>query len=169
MRIALVQKDIVWGDPAANCHSVTGMLGLPGGDSSSPAGLKLGAVDLVVLPEMFSTGFATEPEGIAEDAPASSLDFMKSMAADLDAAVAGSIALHENGRYFNRFYFVKPDGAVEFYDKRHLFTYGGEDKRFTAGRERVVVEWRGVRFLLQVCYDLRFPVWYLTFQGLNNV
>lgn len=148
MRIALFQKDLVWGDPAANCQSVAGMLGLTRGQ-----------VDLVVLPEMFSTGFATEPEGIAEEAPASSLEFMKSIAVDLDAAVAGSIALHEGGRYFNRFFFVKPDGVVEFYDKRHLFTYGGEDKRFTAGSKRTVVQWRGVRFLLQVCYDLRFPVW----------
>jgi predicted amidohydrolase len=84
---------------------------------------------------------------------------MKRMSAEADAAIAGSVAVEEQGRYYNRFYFVKPDGSVTYYDKRHLFTYGGEHLRFTAGEERVIVEWRGVRILLEVCYDLRFPIW----------
>ena len=115
--------------------------------------------DLYVLPEMFSTGFCTEPEGLAEPADSGTLRWMRRYAQVHDCAVAGSVAVQEDGRYYNRFYFVKPDGEVHSYDKKHLFTYGGEDKRFTAGRERVVVEFRGVRVLLQVCYDLRFPVW----------
>ena len=118
--------------------------------------------DLYVLPEMWSTGFATEPEGIAES-DGSSLNWMKQMANRLDAAVAGSIATEIDGKYYNRFYFVKPandgsDNEIEYYDKHHLFTYSGEHLRYTAGERRVVVEWRGWRFLLQVCYDLRFPV-----------
>jgi len=145
MRIHIFQHDIVWASPAENCKRLEQQM------LSAPKG------DIYVLTEMFSTGFATEPQGIAEKDGAS-LSWMKQMAAKLDAAVAGSIATEIDGRYYNRFYFVKPDGEVKHYDKHHLFTYGGEDKRFTRGEERVVVEWRGVRFLLLVCYDLRFPV-----------
>lgn len=114
--------------------------------------------DLYVLPEMFSTGFCTLPEGIAES-DGHTLEWMKSKSAHVNAAIAGSIAVHEAGRYYNRFYFVKPDGSVTYYDKKHLFTFGGEHEHFTAGNERVVVEFRGVRILLEVCYDLRFPIW----------
>ena len=84
---------------------------------------------------------------------------MKRKAAAIDAAIAGSVAICKDGKYFNRFYFVKPNGEVTHYDKKHLFTYGGEHKRFTAGDKRVVVEFRGVRILLEICYDLRFPIW----------
>ena len=114
--------------------------------------------DLYVLPEMWSTGFAIEPESLAEKDDAT-LRWMKQTARRFDAALAGSVAVEEDGRFCNRFYFVKPDGVVEYYDKHHLFSYGGEDRHYTCGNRRVVVEWRGVRFLLTVCYDLRFPVW----------
>lgn len=147
MKIALVQSDIFWADPVANRAHLDAVL------SSLPA------VDLCVLPEMFSTGFATLPEGIAEEDPCDTLEWMKAKAGEMNCALAGSVALHSEDNYYNRFYFVKPDGEVTEYDKHHLFTYGGEHKRFTRGTERVTVEWRGVRFLLNVCYDLRFPVW----------
>lgn len=147
MKITLLQQDISWGNPAENREKAErAMDARPG-------------ADLYVLPEMFSTGFCTEPEGLAEPADSGTLHWMRRYAQVHDCAVAGSVAVQEDGRYYNRFYFVKPDGEVHSYDKKHLFTYGGEDKRFTAGRERVVVEFRGVRVLLQVCYDLRFPVW----------
>lgn len=136
--------DIAWGDGTANRRKAEELL------------LAAPQSDVYVLPEMFSTGFAVEPEGIAE-ADNATLVWMQQMAKRLDAAVAGSVAVGEKGHYHNRFYFVTPD-KLEYYDKRHLFTYGGEDKRYEAGDRRVVVEWRGVRFLLQVCYDLRFPV-----------
>lgn len=120
--------------------------------------------ELYVLPEMWSTGFATDPKDVAETSPTGSDDdfpslvWMRAEARQMDAAVAGSVAVQlADGTFRNRMYFVKPDGEFVYYDKRHLFTYGGEDKRYTAGDERVIVEWRGVRFLLQVCYDLRFP------------
>lgn len=145
MNITILQTDILWAQPEANRQRISQLIE------------HLGPTDLIVLPEMFSTGFATQPEGIAEG-DGGSLRWMAAMAASTQAAVAGSIAIREGERYYNRFYFVKPDGEVAFYDKRHLFTYGGEDKAFTPGRDRVVVEWRGVRILLQVCYDLRFPV-----------
>lgn len=115
--------------------------------------------DLYVLPEMFSTGFCTQPEGMAEPADSDTLHWMCGYAEGHDCAVAGSVAVTEGGEYYNRFYFVFPDGTYRSYDKKHLFTYGGEHNRFTAGSERVVVEYRGVRILLQICYDLRFPVW----------
>lgn len=145
MTVTLVQTDIQWGNPLANKTEVENLL------------KDVQQSDLYVLPEMFTTGFATDPDGIAE-ADDSTLQWMKGMAANYDAAFAGSVALKTDGGYRNRLYFVKPDGEVSFYDKRHLFTYGGEDKRYTAGEERTIVEWRGVKFLLQVCYDLRFPV-----------
>ena len=147
MKITLLQQDIAWGKPEDNVREAErAMDARPG-------------ADLYVLPEMFSTGFCTEPEGLAEPADSDTLRWMRAYARAHDCAVAGSVAVQEDGRYYNRFYFVKPDGEVCSYDKKHLFTYGGEDRRFTAGRERVVVEFRGVRILLQVCYDLRFPVW----------
>lgn len=136
--------DIAWGDGAANRLKAEELL------------LAAPKSDVYVLPEMFSTGFAVEPEGIAE-ADNESLLWMQQMAKQLDAAIAGSVAVCEKGNFYNRFYYVTPD-KVEYYDKRHLFTYGGEDKRYEAGNRRVVVEWRGVSYLLQVCYDLRFPV-----------
>lgn len=147
MKVVLLQFNISWADPAANRSRVDKLLS---GVSDA---------DLIVLPEMFSTGFATEPEGVAEEAPSGTLEWMKAKAAETDSAICGSIALHEDGKYYNRFYFVAPDGEYVSYDKHHLFTYGGEHLRFTSGGSRCVVEWCGVRFLMLVCYDLRFPVW----------
>ena len=108
---------------------------------------------------MFTTGFCTDPTETAEPADSETLAWMRSVAAARNAAVGGSVATEADGRYYNRFYFVKPDGSYATYDKRHLFSFAGEDKRYTAGTERVVVEHCGFRILLQVCYDLRFPVW----------
>ena len=146
MKISIIQQDIMWADVNENIRR-----------SDEAIDAQLGA-DLYVLPEMFSTGFCTHPEGIAES-DGYTLGWMKSKAAQINAAIAGSVAVLEDGRYYNRFYFVKPDGTVTYYDKKHLFTFGGEHERFTAGDRRVVVEFRGVRILLEVCYDLRFPIW----------
>lgn len=147
MRISIIQQDILWADVAENIRKADAAI-----DSDPGA-------DLYVLPEMFSTGFCTYPEGIAEEAGGESLKWMKAKAGQTGAAIAGSVAVHEDGKYFNRFYFVKPDGEFVWYDKKHLFTFGGEHERFTAGNERVVTEFKGVRILLEVCYDLRFPIW----------
>ncbi|MBQ8868024.1 MAG: amidohydrolase [Bacteroidaceae bacterium] len=146
MKTVILQRDITWADPATNCRR------------AEEAMERNAGADLYVLPEMFSTGFCTQPEGIAER-DGHSLEWMKRQAALRQAAIAGSVATEVEGRYYNRFYFVKPDGEVTHYDKKHLFTYGGEHLRFTPGTERVIVEWRGVRILLEVCYDLRFPIW----------
>lgn len=113
--------------------------------------------DTVVLSEMFQTGFVTDPSSVADSG--ATLEWMQRLSRKLDAAIVGSVIVREGGEYRNRMYFVKPTGEVEWYDKHHLFSIGGEAKQFTAGTERKVVEWRGVRYLLEVCYDLRFPVW----------
>lgn len=147
MRITILQRDIEWATPEVNRQRADEAI------ERNPHS------DLYLLPEMFSTGFCTCPEGIAESVDSPTLQWMKAKAAQADAAIAGSVAVKDGEKYYNRFYFVKPDGSVTAYDKKHLFTYGGEHLRFTAGEERVVVEFRGVRFLLEVCYDLRFPIW----------
>jgi len=139
--------DLAWADPQTNVKKAEETI------------RKNPGADLYVLPEMFSTGFSTTPDGLVEEEPSPTLVWMKKTAAEMDCAIAGSVATHVEGKNVNRFYFVKPDGSVTTYDKRHLFTYGGEHHRFTGGDRRAVVEWRGVRFLLLVCYDLRFPVW----------
>lgn len=154
MTVSLIQCDIEWANASANMRKAEQTL------------LFAPKSDIYVLPEMWSTGFVTNPADYknAPDSPVEgdrgmTLQWMQRMAKHLDAAVAGSMPVKSNdGTYRNRFYFVTPD-SVDYYDKRHLFTYGGEHLRYTAGNERVIVEWRGVRFLLLVCYDLRFPVW----------
>lgn len=146
MKLTLLQTDIVWADPAANQKIAEEMM------------LKAEKSDIYVLPEMFSTGFATQPQGIAEE-NGGTLEWMKRMADKLDAAVCGSVAVCEDSRYYNRFYFVKPGGEVSVYNKKHLFTYGGEHLRFTAGEEPLRVEWRGLIYNICICYDLRFPIW----------
>ena len=147
MRITILQRDIEWATPEVNRQRADEAI------DRNPHS------DVYVLPEMFSTGFCTSPEGIAESVDSPTLHWMKAKAVQTNAAIAGSVAVKDGDRFYNRLYFVRPDGNVTYYDKKHLFTYGGEHLRFTAGEERVVVEFRGVRFLLEVCYDLRFPVW----------
>jgi predicted amidohydrolase len=150
MKINLLQLDLDWADPEKNRNKAEEMM------------KTIEKADVYILPEMFSTGFATAPEGIAEswiNNSCSSHQWMQSIAKDLDAAIVGSIAVREeDGRYYNRLCFVRPDGQTTFYDKHHLFTFGGEHLRYTAGDMRVVAEFRGFKFLLQICYDLRFPV-----------
>ena len=147
MRVSILQRDIIWADPASNIRAADEAIDRQRG------------ADLYVLPEMFSTGFAMQPDGLAEPNDGETLHWMKCKAAQCKAAIAGSVAVNDDGRFYNRFYFVQPNGCVDIYDKRHLFTYSGEDKCFTRGNERVIVAFRGIRFLLEVCYDLRFPVW----------
>lgn len=143
-RVAIVQRDIVWRDVERNFQQLETMLA----DVEA---------DVVVLSEMFQTGFVTEPDGVADDGR--TLRWMLVTAKQIDAAIVGSVIVREDGQFFNRLYFVKPTGEVEWYDKHHLFSIGGEAEHFARGMERKVVEWRGVRYLLEICYDLRFPVW----------
>ncbi len=148
MKITVIQHDIAWLDKAANLERVGRVI----------AGC--GTTDLIVLPEMFSTGFCMDAAAVAEPAGnGAALKWMLRVAEEKNAAVAGSVAVESGGAFFNRMYFVEPDGTVEYCDKRHLFSYSGENLHYSSGTERKVVEFRGVRVLLQICYDLRFPVW----------
>ncbi|WP_294249651.1 amidohydrolase [uncultured Chryseobacterium sp.] len=113
--------------------------------------------DLFLLPEMFSTGFCMDAAEVS-DRHQESLEFLKKMARKKNSAFCGSAPVEEEGNFYNRMYFVQPDGRVDFYDKRHLFSFSGEDEVYTRGRERSIVSYKGFRILLQVCYDLRFPV-----------
>jgi len=144
MKIVGLNLDIVWKNKAENFKIIENEL------------QDLNA-DLFLLPVMFSTGFCMEAAEVS-DRNEESLEFLKKISKEKNAAFCGSAPVEENGNFYNRMYFVKPTGEVTFYDKRHLFSFSGEDKVYTPGKERVVVEYQGVRFLLQVCYDLRFPV-----------
>ena len=145
-RVTILQTNIKWADPDANQKALESAL------------LSSEKSDLYVLPEMWNMGFLAGEE--SKDSLIHNSKFiiqnLKELARRYDAAIAGSLDVEENGRRYNRFYFVTPTD-VYTYDKRHLFSYAGEDKNFAAGDERTIVEWRGVKFLLQVCYDLRFP------------
>jgi len=148
MKIQLIQHDIRWAEPKANTAHLDEIL-----DTTDKA-------DLYILPEMFSTGFAIEPAGVAEPFPDSpTLCWMQATALRLRAAVAGSVAVCEAGRYFNRLFLVHPDGNTIHYDKHHLFTYGGETRYYTPGQHHALATVCGVRLLLLTCYDLRFPLW----------
>jgi predicted amidohydrolase len=146
MQLTILQHDIQWCMPHENLQHLDQLID------------ELPSTDLLLLPEMFATGLNNNPQEIADGAPAT-IAWMQQKARKLDAAVVGSLATEDQGLFFNRLYFVEPDGNITTYDKRHLFIYGGEAQQFTRGSERVVVHFRGVRFLLQVCYDLRYPIW----------
>lgn len=147
MKISLIQMNLAWCDTKANLHHAETMI------KNAPG------ADVYVLPEMFTTGFCMEPQRIAEPMEGPSLQWMCRVASEVNAAIVGSVAtIAAEGGYRNRMYFVEPDGKVTHYDKRHLFSYSGEDKHYEPGTDRVIISFRGVRFFLQVCYDLRFPV-----------
>lgn len=115
--------------------------------------------DLYLLPEMFNTGFLTHPRQQKGHHDAATLEWMLNKARETDAAICGSMAVEDNGKYYNRMYFVEPSGRITHYDKSHLYKYGGEGEQYSAGEDRVIVNFRGVNILLEICYDLQFPMW----------
>ena len=146
IRVAICQVDMEWENTARNLKRLEPIV------AAADA-------DVVVLPEMFATGFKLRPSCVAEPADGLVVTTMRRWAAQYGRAVVGSVVVAEQERFRNRMFFVKPSGETAWYDKRHLFSIGGEGGLFTAGTERVVVEYGGLRLLLLVCYDLRFPVW----------
>ncbi|MBE0423848.1 MAG: amidohydrolase, partial [Lutibacter sp.] len=116
-------------------------------------------VDLIILPEMFTTGFNMHPQKIGDTMHGETVVWMRKIASEKNAAIAGSVIIFENNNFYNRFLFVHPSGEINFYDKRHLFTLAGEDKVYVAGKEKLIVEYKGWKICPLVCYDLRFPVW----------
>lgn len=150
LRTTLVQCDLRWEAPAANCRMLEELLGDIDGQQT----------DLIVLPEMFATGFTMNSREMAEPmAESASVAWLQAQARQRGCVITGSVAVVENGDYFNRLIWACPDGTLIHYDKRHLFRMAGEHERYAMGDPRVVVELNGFRLLLSVCYDLRFPVW----------
>lgn len=118
-----------------------------------------GETEVVVLPEMFSTGFSMNPEQLAETMDGETVAWMKRISAENKIIITGSVIIEDNEKYFNRLIWMMPHGEYGYYDKRHLFAYSGEDKHFTAGEKRLIASVKGWKINLLVCYDLRFPVW----------
>jgi predicted amidohydrolase len=147
MKIALIQSDLYWEDALKNRSNFDSKLNQI--DSQ---------VDLIVLPEMFSTGFTMNALEAAEAMNGETVLWMKAVAKEKNCAVTGSLIITENNQYYNRMLFVFPSGEIQHYDKRHLFSLAGEDKTYISGTEKVIVDYLGWKICLQVCYDLRFPV-----------
>ena len=145
--MTVIQQDIAWKDVATNIERLKKLVATAE------------RADLYLFPEMCSTGFCMQPQGIAEEVDGATVQLMKRLAVECDAAMVVPVMTHENEKYYNRMYFVTPDGVMGKYDKHNLFEYSGEDKVFEPGEGKVVWEWRGVRFRPAICYDLRFPVY----------
>lgn len=148
LRVTMIQTALAWQDPAANRAAFAGHF----------RGL-VGHTDLIVLPEMFTTGFSMDAARLAETMDGPTVGWMREEAAALGCAITGSLIIRDGDRHYNRMLWVAPDGAVRHYDKRHLFRMAGEQEHYAAGARRITVEYKGWRICPLVCYDLRFPVW----------
>ncbi len=148
LHTALLQVDLHWENPAENRRLFDQEI-----EKLSEK------VELIILPEMFTTGFSMNAENLAEEINGPSLQWMQETAKTRNTAVTGSIIITENGKFYNRLYFVYPGGDFKIYDKRHTFTLAKEDKTYTAGNERLLLEYKGWKICPLICYDLRFPVW----------
>ncbi|MEO0731238.1 MAG: amidohydrolase [Bacteroidota bacterium] len=146
LKVTLIQADLRWEDPTANRGYLSRLMA----QISEPT-------DLIVLPEMFTTGFTMNPARHAE--PENSVNWLAEQAAKTGAVVTGSQAIVHGDKYYNRLFWVQPDGSYEHYDKRHLFTLAGEHEHYTAGEQRLLVQLKGWTICPLICYDLRFPVW----------
>lgn len=148
MKTALIQFDTIWEDKQTNLEYVQNIiLNLPND------------IDLVVLPEMFTTGFTMNPEIVAEEEQEETLKTIQKLAVSKKVAIIGSWVVKENDNYYNRLFFVFPDGSYKTYNKRHLFTLAGEEKVYQPGNEKLIVSYKEWNICLLVCYDLRFPVY----------
>jgi len=148
LTIALIQAELVWENPTQNRLHF-----------SKKIAEITEQVDLIVLPEMFTTGFTMNPYVVAEAMNGETVLWLKELAKEKKCAITGSLIIKEDKQYFNRLVFVFPTGEIKTYDKRHTFTLAGEDKVYTAGKEKLLVAYKGWKICPLVCYDLRFPVW----------
>jgi omega-amidase len=148
MKISVIQSDLVWENKSANLQHLE--------QSISAMNNK---TDIVILPEMFNTGFSMKPGILGELMDGTTLEWMKKMACNGNFGVCGSYIISAGSGFFNRWIFVSAEGDLYYYDKRHLFSMGGEDKLFSQGKSRLVFTYRGTRISPYICYDLRFPVW----------
>lgn len=148
LRVTVIQTELTWHDAQANRARFERLM--------RPLA---GQTDLIVLPEMFTTGFTMAAEEVAEPVDGPSTQWLRKMAAETSATITGSIVTKDGGRYFNRLIWMRPDGAFASYDKRHLFRMAREHEHYAAGQERLIVAIDGWKICPLVCYDLRFPVW----------
>jgi len=148
LSFTLLQSLLHWEDKAANLAMFEKKI----------MGIKE-RTEIVVLPEMFSTGFSMQPKKLAEEMNGETVSWMKRVAATKKIILTGSVIITEGGHFYNRMLWVLPDGNLGYYDKRHRFAFAGEDKEYTAGHKRLIAQVKGWKINLQVCYDLRFPVW----------
>jgi omega-amidase len=147
MKITTVQTNLVWENKAANFQKFDDLM------------RGVSETDIIVLPEMFTTGFSMTPKSFAETIDGETFKWMLQKAKDLNAAITGSFICIENEHYYNRLLWVQPDGHYFKYDKRHLFTLARENDHYTAGDKRIIIPWRDWQVCPLICYDLRFPVW----------
>lgn len=154
MKISLIQTSLAWEDAAANRANFTQLINGIDGET-----------DIIVLPEMFATGFTMKPQTVAESMDGATVNWMKQMAAAKNCAIMGSLVIQQDGNYYNRLFFVLPNGSLETYDKRHLFSFAGEDKAYTAGTKKLIVNYKGWKICPFICYDLRFPVFARNTEG----
>jgi len=148
LSIALVQSDLIWGNPKQNRIHFSKKI-----DAISSS------IDLIVLPEMFTTGFTMNPAEVAETMRGQTISWLKGHAKEKDTAITGSLIIKEGNKYYNRLVFVFPSGEIQTYDKHHTFTLAGEGKIYTAGITKLIVDYKGWKICPLICYDLRFPVW----------
>lgn len=148
LRVSLLQAELIWEDKNANLQRFSKKIGAldPG-------------TDLIVLPEMFTTGFSMNAAALAESMDGRTMQWMADEAANSQAVLVGSFIAREKDRFYNRLVWMRPDGSFDLYDKRHLFAYAGEDKIYTAGEKKLIVSLKGWQICPLICYDLRFPVW----------
>ncbi len=148
MKLALIQTNLIWENPQDNLDIL----------SEKIASLEAG-IDIIMLPEMFATGFTMQPEKSAAAMDGMEIQWMKEMAVNTGAVICGSLSMKDGGTNFNRFVWAMPNGDIQCYDKRHLFSMGEENNHYTAGKEKLLIDYKGWRIRPIVCYDLRFPVW----------
>ena len=148
LTITIIQTNLFWEDKAANLKMLQQKI-----ESI------IGKTEVVILPEMFSTGFSMKPEGLAETMDGNTIQWMKEVGAKNKIILTGSIIIEEEGNYYNRLIWMLPNGQYGKYDKRHLFAFAGEHEHYSAGNKRLIASVKGWKINLQICYDLRFPVW----------
>lgn len=148
LNIALIQADLVWENPKQNRLNFYKKINTISQD-----------VDVIILPEMFTSGFTMNAKAVAETMTGETVSWMKNLAKQKDTAIVGSFIIKDENKFYNRLLFVEPSGKTTIYNKRHSFTLVGEEKIYTAGLEKVIVHYKGWKICPLICYDLRFPVW----------
>lgn len=147
LKVTVIQSNLIWENAIQNRLAIQEKI------------IEEKETDVVVLPEMFTTGFSMEPEALAETMEGQTVAWMKKLSNELNTAICGSIIIKEAEKYYNRFIFTTPENELYTYDKRHLFTLAGEHKKYTAGSKRTIIRYKGWNICPLVCYDLRFPEW----------